>query len=451
MFNLNSGPVVRCLVPALLVLAGVAVQLATWRIERSSAALGEHRPAVAYSAATARFPAPNQALRRAIAAAAADAPFLRGQTLSEVLESLPLAADERHELTTALAEHTDLRKLRPEDSYAAVHDPQAGLSEFRLTLAGRGRVAAKRRAGRWHSSWQPFVRTVRLNRVEGVLEGALEASIQRAGASPRLAYEMAEVLQWDLDFNRDLRLGDRFALVFEEVYLDGRFESIGAILALHYVNGGRRLEAYRFGEPAGYYDAEGRPLRKLFLRSPLRYSRVTSRFSHRRFHPILKRYRPHYGVDYGAPTGTPVRATAGGTVAFAAWDSGGGRMVKIRHPSGYLTAYLHLSRFAPGVRRGRRVAQGDVIGYVGATGLATAPHLDYRVQLNGRWINPLAMKMEPAPPLREDQRPAFEDWRHRLELGLAGGDLAPLLEPAETPRFATLSVGEPARPLAAGS
>ncbi len=238
--------------------------------------------------------------------------------------------------------------------------------------------------------------------------------------------------------------------MFEEVYLDGRFESIGAILALHYVTGGRRLEAYRFGDPAGYYDAAGR-LRKLFLRSPLRYSRVTSRFSHRRFHPILKRYRPHYGVDYGAPTGTPVRATGSGTVTSAAWDSGGGRMVKVRHPNGYQTAYLHLSRFAAGVRPGRRVAQGEVIGYVGATGLATAPHLDYRVQLNGRWINPLAMKMEPAAPLRDDQRKAFDARRHQLELALAGGELVPLLEPAETPRLANLAVSEPARPLAAGS
>jgi murein DD-endopeptidase MepM/ murein hydrolase activator NlpD len=248
---------------------------------------------------------------------------------------------------------------------------------------------------------------------------------------------MAEVLQWDLDFNRDLQPADRFEILYEEIFLDGAFESIGEILALRYDNAGRSHEAYRFGEPAGYYDGEGRPLRKLFLRSPLRYSRVTSRFSNRRFHPVLKRYRPHHGVDYGAPTGTPVRATASGTVVSAGWDGGGGRTVKLRHPNGYLTAYLHLSRFASGIRRGRRVSQGDTIGYVGATGLANGPHLDYRVQRSGRWINPLAMKVEPAPPIPAEQRAGFALRRDRLRQALTDG----LLEPqpsADGPRVAAL-------------
>ncbi|MFQ5350912.1 MAG: peptidoglycan DD-metalloendopeptidase family protein, partial [Thermoanaerobaculia bacterium] len=261
----------------------------------------------------------------------------------------------------------------------------------------------------------------------GALRGSLEGSIRRAGGSPVVAYEMADVLQWDLDFNRDLRAGDRFEIVYEEVFLDGTFESIGDILALRYDNDGRLHEAYRFGDPPGYYDGEGRPLRKMFLRSPLRYSRVTSRFSGKRFHPVLKRYRPHYGVDYGAPTGTPARVTGSGTVVFAGWDGGGGRTVKVRHPNGYLTAYLHLSRFAAGIRKGRRVAQGDTIGYVGSTGLANGSHLDYRVQLNGRWVNPLAMKVEPAPPIPDDQLAGFVDRRDRLRRALIDGVLEPAL------------------------
>ena len=227
----------------------------------------------------------------------------------------------------------------------------------------------------------------------------------------RLAILMSEVLQWDLDFTRDLRLGDRFRVAFETVYLDGSYESLGGISGLIYDNDGRRLEAYRFGDDGGYYDPEGRPLRKMFLRSPMRYSRVTSRFSHRRFHPVLKSYRPHYGVDYGAPVGTPVRSTAGGRVAFAGWDRGGGNTVKVRHPNGYLTAYLHLSRFAKGITPGRRVGQGEVIGYVGSTGLASGPHLDYRVQRSGRWIDPLSLKSEPAEPVPEEQLPAFLERR----------------------------------------
>jgi murein DD-endopeptidase MepM/ murein hydrolase activator NlpD len=178
------------------------------------------------------------------------------------------------------------------------------------------------------------------------------------------------------------------------------------------------------------------------LRSPLRFSRITSRFTGRRFHPILKTYRPHYGVDYGAPTGTPVRVTANGVVRFAARDRGGGNTVKVRHPNGYLTAYLHLSRFASGIRSGHRVSQGDVIGYVGSTGLATGPHLDYRIQRDGRWINPLTLDNKPAEPISEEQLPAFLAWRDELRLALEeerrpvgpelpSGDLLAETEPPE--------------------
>jgi murein DD-endopeptidase MepM/ murein hydrolase activator NlpD len=181
------------------------------------------------------------------------------------------------------------------------------------------------------------------------------------------------------------------------------------------------MEAYRFGDDGGYYDSEGRPLRKLFLRSPLRFSRITSRFTGRRFHPVLKTYRPHYGVDYGAPTGTPVRVTANGVVRSAGWDRGGGNTVKVRHPNGYLTAYLHLSKFAGGIRAGRRVSQGEVIGYVGSTGLATGSHLDYRIQRDGRWINPLTLDNEPAAPISEEQLPEFLAWRDELRSALEEG------------------------------
>jgi murein DD-endopeptidase MepM/ murein hydrolase activator NlpD len=229
---------------------------------------------------------------------------------------------------------------------------------------------------------------------------------------------MADVLRWDLDFNRDLRSGDQFQVVYEEISLDGVRDRTGEVVGLAFWNRGRRLEAYRHG--GGYYDGEGRPLQKMFLRSPLPFTRVTSRFSHRRFHPVLKTYRPHYGVDYGAPTGTPVRATANGVVQFAAWGKGSGRMVKIRHANDYLTAYLHLSKFGSGISPGRRVRQGDVIGYVGSTGLATAPHLDYRVQLRGKWIDPLSIKSVPADPISTDAMPAFLASRDALRERLSG-------------------------------
>ncbi len=174
------------------------------------------------------------------------------------------------------------------------------------------------------------------------------------------------------------------------------FHGLGRVLALRYLQPRRTLEVFHYGDGDAYYDADGRPLEKMFLRAPLPYSRVTSPFSARRFHPVLKIARPHYGVDYGAPVGTPVRVTANGTVVSAGWDGGGGKTVKVRHANGFLTAYLHLSRFASGISAGARVSQGEVIAYVGATGLATGPHLDYRVQQNGRWIDPLSLKSVPA-------------------------------------------------------
>ena len=347
--------------------------------------------------------------------------FQRGETLGEVLREHGVEPVEAHSMIEELSRHVDVRRLRPQDRYAALTDDDGNFQGLRVTLDGKGRAEVRRHEDEWQSSWWEFTEVSETRAISGALEGSLESSIRSAGGEAVVAYVMADVLQWDLDFNRDLQLGDRFEVLYERVYLDGEFHRVGGILALTYRNRDRLLEAYQFGEDQGHYDGEGRPLRKLFLRSPLRYSRVTSGFSSRRFHPVLKSYRAHYGVDYGAPVGTPVRVTGGGVVQFAGWDKGGGKTVKVRHPNGYLTAYLHLSRFAEGVRPGKRVGQGEVIGYVGSTGLATGPHLDYRMQKGGRWINPLAFKSEPAPPIPEDRLVEFEGVRDRFRTALTSG------------------------------
>ena len=237
-------------------------------------------------------------------------------------------------------------------------------------------------------------------------------------------------------------MGDRFEILYERVYLDGEFHRVGSILALIYENDDRRLEAYRFGDDGGHYDGEGRPLRKLFLRSPLRYSRVTSGFSSRRFHPVLKQYRPHYGIDSGAPAGTPVRVTGSGVVQSAGWDRGGGKTIKVRHPNGYMTAYLHLSRFAQGIQSGKRVGQGEVIGYVGSTGLANGPHLDYRMQRDGRWMNPLTLKSKPAEPIPTQLLQEFESWGDLLRAALKSGDSIDLTRVPASGQVADLEVAE---------
>jgi murein DD-endopeptidase MepM/ murein hydrolase activator NlpD len=243
-------------------------------------------------------------------------------------------------------------------------------------------------------------------RLEGVVESSLFGAVEAAGGGAELAVRMAQIYQWDIDFLRDLRKGDRFVVVADRQSVEGEFFGWGTIFAARFVNGKRTLDAVVYPDDngrLGYYDLEGHPLRKQFLRSPLKFSRVTSRFSKNRYHPVLKRRMPHYGVDYGAPVGTPVRATADGTVTLAGRNGGGGNMLTVRHTNGYETNYLHLSRYGKAVRRGVRVSQGQVIGYVGSTGLSTGPHLDYRVKLNGRWINPLTISSPPVKPLLEER------------------------------------------------
>jgi murein DD-endopeptidase MepM/ murein hydrolase activator NlpD len=364
-----------------------------------------------------------------------------GETLGEVLVDQGLDPAAAELAIRAAAEHVDLRKLKPGERYTPSFDRDGALASLSLRVEGRGALELMRAVDGWNSEWRPFVESRSLRAAAGTLESSLEAAMRDAGAPAAVAYRMADVLQWDVDFNKDLKLGDTFAAVYEEVRLDQRYHGVGDVRAVVLENGGRRLEAYRFGD--GYYDGEGRPLQKLFLRSPLPYTKVTSNFSHRRYHPVLKAYRPHYGVDYGAPVGTPVRATAAGVVVLAGWDGGGGRTVKLRHPDAFLTAYLHLSRFATGVKPGARVAQGDVIGYVGASGLATGPHLDYRVQHRGRWIDPTKMREQPAAPIAAAEMASFLEARDELREGLASG--------AFTERESAVEIPAQVAGLAAGS
>ena len=428
---MNSRNAVRLVVVVLIVVG--AVQLSRWteRLTRTASSPFPLTPVSRYDEALSRVPAfSNQALpddlRPAFPARIED-----GQTLSGLFRELGLDAAEVQAATIATLEHLAPRALRAGARYTVSYG--AGeLAEVAFDVAGRGWLyVARDTPGNWRSHWEAFRRSARLRRARGILEGSLRGSLRRAGADPSLALRLEQVLQWDLDFHRDLREGDRFEILFEEVLLDGRHDGIGEVLAVRYENQGRRLDAYQYGEN-GYYDGEGRPLRKLFLRSPLRTSRVTSGFSHRRFHPVHKRFVAHYGVDYGAPAGTPAYATASGVVESARWTSGGGNTVRIRHANGYLTSYLHLSRFASGIAPGRRVEQGRTIGYVGSTGVATAPHLDYRVQRHGRWINPSTLASEPALPLGEGELTAFRKRREMFLDQLLSSDPLPMLRPLDS-------------------
>jgi murein DD-endopeptidase MepM/ murein hydrolase activator NlpD len=243
--------------------------------------------------------------------------------------------------------------------------------------------------------------------VRGVIESSLFAAVNAAGEDDQLALDLADIFAWEVDFNTDLRKGDGFKVAVEKLSLDGRFRRYGRLLAAELTRGNRVFRAVRFegARGVGYYAPDGTSLRKAFLRSPLKFSRITSRFSLARFHPILHETLPHLGVDYAAPTGTPVMATADGVVTRAGWDGGYGQAVRLRHANGFTTLYGHLVSID--VRAGQRVGQGTRIGAVGMTGLATGPHLDYRMTRNGAFVDPLRIFSPPAEPIPTDERAAF--------------------------------------------
>lgn len=250
----------------------------------------------------------------------------------------------------------------------------------------------------------------RVTQTSGVINDSLFLASQRAGLSDNLTMELAGIFGWDVDFSLDIRQGDRFAVVYEEVFKDGDKLRDGAILAAEFVNRGKVYRAVRYTEPGGsgqYYTPEGKSLRKAFLRSPVAFTRVSSGFSLGRMHPILNRIRSHKGVDYAAPTGTPVKSTGDGKIAFRGVKGGYGNVVIVQHGSRYSTLYGHLSGFARGLHAGSRIAQGQVIGYVGMTGLATGPHLHYEFHVDGVHRNPLTVPLPDAAPLPAQQMAVF--------------------------------------------
>ena len=252
----------------------------------------------------------------------------------------------------------------------------------------------------------------KLVRLEGGVGASLSESILRRGGSPRLAREFAEIFAWDIDFATQADPNDAFAVVYERLYDGPESVRTGRILAARYRRDQQELVAIWFEQGAGagdYYTPTGSSVRRPFLRAPLPYTRISSRYSRSRLHPILQVWRPHPGIDYAAPMGTPIWAVADGEVVYRGWDGPNGRLVKVRHPDGYVSYYSHLSRFARGVRLGVRVRQKGVLGYVGSSGLSTGPHLDYRLAQNGRFLDPTRMPYPRGPAIEPASMPLFHD------------------------------------------
>jgi murein DD-endopeptidase MepM/ murein hydrolase activator NlpD len=274
----------------------------------------------------------------------------------------------------------------------------------------------------------PIPKTLRHAAVAGAIDGeasSLFAAMKTTGEGDELALALAEIFSGEIDFNTEVQRGDRFAVAFERFDREGRPATYGQLTSAEFVNDGRLMRAFLFTPPGGtpaYYDEEGRALVRFFRKSPLEFEpRITSGFSLSRRHPVLHTTRAHRGVDYRAPTGAPVVSVANGTVVSATYDSANGRMVRVRHASGYQSYYLHLSRFGEGIRAGVRVSQGQRIGYVGSTGLSTGPHLHYGLTKNGTFVNPVVehRNMPPGEPIPAPAMAAFIDVRDRELAALA--------------------------------
>ncbi len=338
--------------------------------------------------------------------------FDRGDTLSALLARLGVDPAVAARLVRENGRAKPFRALRPGMAVQALTADHGDLLSLRF-VAGQDTVLGFDRTPDGFSAVEEpaeFSRAVRMK--TGEIRSSLFAAADDAGLPDSVAIQLAEIFGGDIDFHRDLRKGDRFAVIYETLYHQGRPIKSGRVLAAEFINDGHAYRAVWFGEnedSGSYYAPDGQSLRKAFLRSPLEFSRVTSGFSTRRFHPLLKKWRAHNGVDYGAPTGTRVRATGDGVVEFVGRQNGYGNVVVLRHRGNISTLYAHLSKFGAGIRRGARVDQSDVIGYVGATGWATGPHLHYEFRVGNEHRNPLKMVFPSAEPVPAARMDAFRD------------------------------------------
>jgi murein DD-endopeptidase MepM/ murein hydrolase activator NlpD len=336
----------------------------------------------------------------------------RRDTLASALEGL-LPPAGVHRLVEAARPIHDLARISVGRPFGVALGPDGLMVAFTYGIDELRTLRVVRDGGELRADLLARRYETRVATVAGTIVSSLFGAIEAVGEEDQLALDLADIYAWDVDFNTEIQRGDSFRVAVEKLSLDGAFARYGRILAAEFVRGDRVLRAFRHEgtSGAGYYDAEGRSLRKAFLRSPLRFTRISSRFSRSRLHPVLHVRRAHLGVDYAAPAGTPVTAAADGVVSAAGWMGGYGRTVRIRHANGYETLYGHLSRTF--VRRGQRVAQGFRIGAVGATGIATGPHLDYRMSRNGQFVDPLRLASPPAEPVPANEGPAFAETLRR--------------------------------------
>lgn len=335
-----------------------------------------------------------------------------GQTLSDIFTARGLGfADLQRVIDAAGSAKTALRNIHPGEEFDFLLGPGGSLRGFRFDKDQATRAVINLDGAAPTLALQPRAMDVREEVAHGVITSSLYAAAGPAGLSNAMMGKLADLFKYDIDFVQDLRKGDSFTVIYDDVYRDGVRYGEGDIVAAEFVNQGKRYTAYRFKKADGQYgwfSEDGRPLQKSFLRIPVDFTRISSGFSMARMNPVLHYVRPHDGVDYAAPMGTPIHAAGDGVIKYRGWEKGYGNFVLIQHNQHISTAYGHMSRFAPGERVGSHVKQGQVIGYVGMTGIATGPHLHYEFRVNGVPRNPLTVTLPKSEPLPAAQMAKFK-------------------------------------------
>ena len=349
-----------------------------------------------------------------------------GQTVGEILGGFGVSARLIDRLDKASRERFPLRNIRPGHKYTAfihedsLHTPHLDYLAYEKSIAEYVVFGFVGDSVTITKGEKPT--TVRRTKKSAVIESSLWGAIMEADLPYALAAELEDIYQWTVDFF-GIQAGDDFTVIYDEKFIDDTVSiGIGRIWGAKFNHAGKTRYAipFRQKEKLQYWEADGGSLRKNILKAPLKFSRISSGFSYSRLHPVHKVRRPHTGVDYAAPAGTPVRAVADGVVTFRGWGGGGGNTIKIKHAGNLMTGYLHLRGFAKGIVVGARVQQGQLIGYVGSTGTSTGPHLDYRIWKNGVNIDPLKVPQEPAEPIAKQNVEAFESIRDRIVAELNG-------------------------------
>ncbi len=333
-----------------------------------------------------------------------------GDTLSILFQNVGLSANTLHEVINSSQEAKAFTRLRVGQQLEFKLGEDGRLLGMRSQLNTLETIRIDRDGEHYAFSKDVLEPAVSTRFAHGSIDSSLFVAAQKAGLSHNLTMQMANVFGYDVDFAREIRQGDRFEVLYEEKHLDGQRVGTGNILAARFTNRGKTYTAVRYTDANGYssyYRADGTSMRKAFIRTPVEFARISSRFNPGRRHPVLNKIRAHKGVDYAAATGTPIKATGDGRVVHVGRKGGYGNTVVIKHGQTYQTLYAHMSRYASGIRAGSNVSQGQVIGYVGMTGLATGPHLHYEFQVSGRHVDPLSVQLPASDPIPQSERTAF--------------------------------------------